>query len=117
MLFGRGQGLTGAQLLDHVVEVGEGKAGVQGLLALAVGIELFGQFPDARLLLRRGGREGECLETAKSVMSIHKRSEITLITFWTLYVACVCWRAELWVYSVNKSTSKRSPLLIFTSPL
>ncbi|WP_434086420.1 hypothetical protein [Hymenobacter canadensis] len=59
LLFGRGEGLAGAQLLHHVVEVGEGEGGVLGLLALAVGVELFGQLPDARLLLRRGRREGE----------------------------------------------------------
>jgi hypothetical protein len=35
------EGLAGAQLPDHVVEVGEGEARVQGLLALAVGVELF----------------------------------------------------------------------------
>jgi hypothetical protein len=54
LVFSR-EGLVGAQLLHHVVEVGEGEAGVQGLLALAVGVELFGQLPDARLLLRRRG--------------------------------------------------------------
>ena len=63
LLFGRGQGLAGAQLLHHVVEVGEREGGVGGLLALAVGVELFGQLPDARLLLGRDLGEGERVET------------------------------------------------------
>ena len=69
LLLGRGEGLAGAQLFHHVVEVGEDR--VLGLLALAVGVELFGQLPDARLLLRRGRREGKRIKTTGFVGHLH----------------------------------------------
>ena len=57
-----GQRLAGAQLLQHVVHVGQGQLGMLSLLALAVRVQLLGQGADARLLRVGGGGEGEFVE-------------------------------------------------------
>ena len=56
-----GQGFAAAQFGEDVVHAGQRQLGVGGLLALAVGVELFGQGGDAGLLFGAGGGEGECL--------------------------------------------------------
>ena len=42
----RGQRLAAAEFLQHVVQAGEGEIGMGGLLAFAVGVELFPQDAD-----------------------------------------------------------------------
>ena len=58
------RGLVGVELLCHVVEGGEGEAGVLGLLAFAVRVNGFGQLADSGLLGGRGIGEGEQVEIA-----------------------------------------------------
>ena len=57
------QGFAGTELGEDVVEAGQGQRRVLCLLALAVGVELFGEVADAGLLVGRGVREGEGFES------------------------------------------------------
>ena len=59
-----GQRLAGPQLLQYIVHARQGQIWVQFLLALAVGVELFGQGADFLFLVVAGVRKGERLETA-----------------------------------------------------
>ena len=59
-----GQRFAGAQLLEHVVHAGQRQVGVLGLLALAVGVDAFGERGDACALLGRARGEGEGLESS-----------------------------------------------------
>jgi hypothetical protein len=54
-----GQRFAAAQFGQHVVHAGQRQVRVGGLLALAVGVELFGEGGDAGLLFGAGGGEGE----------------------------------------------------------
>jgi hypothetical protein len=65
----RGQRLAAAQLVQHVVHAGEGDVGVGGLLALAVGVELFGLGANAGLLFIIGDGEREGLEATIFVVT------------------------------------------------
>jgi hypothetical protein len=58
-----------AQFFEHVVHAGQRQRGVGFLLALAVGVELFGEVADAGGLLFGGGGEGEGLEAAGFVVA------------------------------------------------
>ena len=58
-------GRAGAQFFQHVIHPGQGQFGMSGLLALAVGVELFGQIADGGLLLGRGVGEGEGLRSRR----------------------------------------------------
>ena len=56
------QRFAALQFFQHVVHAGQRQLGMGGLLALAVGVELFGEGGDAGLLFGAGGGEGESLK-------------------------------------------------------
>jgi hypothetical protein len=56
---------AGAQLLQHVVEAGEGQVGVFRQDTLAVGVELFGDFADRCDLNFMRCRKGEWIEATR----------------------------------------------------
>jgi len=69
LLFRRAELRATAQLLQHVVHAGGGEVGVLGLLALAVGVEGFGEGANARLLEFGGGGEWEWVKAAGLVVT------------------------------------------------
>src|SRR5690606_29857398 len=64
-----GQGFAAAQLVEHVVHAGQCQAGVRGLLAFAVGVELFGDMAGAVLDIRIRNWKRKCFEAPSFVVS------------------------------------------------
>ena len=67
-LFGGGEGRTGAELFEDVVDGGEGKGGMERLLAFAVGVEFLGDGAYPFALGFGGGWKWEGFEAAGFVV-------------------------------------------------